>query len=201
MPRRRRRVCLESGLKLDINNLVRQGSVVPGACSACHMFWRNSYSGEETASATITANMMSKHEGYLRIQIQGLEQMIILTPRPRGFGGNQWYFMCPFEDRCCSVLWRPMGAKEFRCRQAWGKRVAYASQFLDPDNRAHRGNAKIKQRLIADSDPDEWDLPPKPKWMRWATYDRFAERFDHYEASLGEGLDDSLAKLSQEDLT
>jgi hypothetical protein len=32
---------------------------------------------------------------------------------------------------------------------------------------AHIGQAKIKARLIADLDPDEWDLPPKPKWMRW----------------------------------
>jgi hypothetical protein len=22
------------------------------------------------------------------------------------------------------------------------------------------------------------DLPPKPKWMRWATYNRYVERFD-----------------------
>src|SRR6267142_1338299 len=22
----------------------------------------------------------------------------------------------------------------------------------------------------AELDPDEWDFPPKPKWMRWATY-------------------------------
>jgi hypothetical protein len=43
-------------------------------------------------------------------------------------------------------------------------------------DRAHRGKAKIKARLIADLDPDEWDLPPKPKWMRWRTYNRRAHR-------------------------
>ena len=36
-------------------------------------------------------------------------------------------------------------------------------------DKAHQGQAKIKLRLIADLDPDEWDLPPKPKWMRWST--------------------------------
>jgi hypothetical protein len=25
-------------------------------------------------------------------------------------------------------------------------------------------------------DPDEWDLPPKPKWMRWHTYNRYVEQ-------------------------
>jgi hypothetical protein len=32
-------------------------------------------------------------------------------------------------------------------------------------------------RLIGDL-PDDWDLPPKPKWMRWRTYNRLVERFD-----------------------
>ena len=66
-----------------------------------------------------------------------------------------------------------------------GRRVAYASQFLDADHRAHRGKAKIKARLIGDCDPDEWELPPKPKWMRWSTYNRLVERFDAYRGDLG----------------
>jgi hypothetical protein len=45
--------------------------------------------------------------------------------------------------------------------------TAYTTQFLDRDNRAHYGQARIKNRLIANLDPDEWSLPPKPKWMRW----------------------------------
>ena len=89
----------------------------------------------------------------------------------------------------------PPGATRFCSRQAWGRSVAYASQFLDPDNRAHRGKAKIKTRLIGDCDPDEWDLRPKPKWMRWRTYNRFVERFDAYEAILERGLPELLAKL------
>jgi hypothetical protein len=73
--------------------------------------------------------------------------------------------------------------------------VAYASQFLDADNRAHRGKAKIKARLIADLDPDEWELPPKPKWMRWRTYERHVDRFDHYEEILDRGVAGLMAKL------
>ena len=119
MPRRRQRVCLEAGFKLDLNNLMRQGCVVPGAYLGFRMRWRNSYTGEETASATITANMMSKHEGYLRIQMKGSEQMIILTPRPRRFGGHQWYFVCPLRAAvalCCGDQWvrRNFGAVRHR---------------------------------------------------------------------------------------
>ena len=73
--------------------------------------------------------------------------------------------------------------------------MAYVSQILDSDNRAHRGKAKIKARLIADLDPDEWELPPKPKWMRWRTYNRLEEKFDRYEEMLECGIGPLLAKL------
>ena len=56
-------------------------------------------------------------------------------------------------------------------------------------NRAHDGKAKINARLcsIGGFDPDEWDLPPKPKWMRWNTYNRAVEKFDRHQASLDKG--------------
>jgi hypothetical protein len=66
------------------------------------------------------------------------------------------------------------------------------------DNRAHRGKAKIKARLIADLNPDEWELPPKPKWMRWRTYNRYVERFDRYEDILTDGIEGLAAKLLDE---
>jgi hypothetical protein len=54
-------------------------------------------------------------------------------------------------------------------------------------DRAYLGMERIKRRLIGDLDPQEWDLPPKPKWMRWKTYRRFVERFEEYEAALDAG--------------
>ena len=73
--------------------------------------------------------------------------------------------------------------------------MAYASQFLDRDNRAHYGQSKIKNRLIGDLDPDKWSLPPKPKWMRWKTYYSYVEKVDRYEAILDEGTLELLAKF------
>ena len=189
-------MCLEAGLKLDLNRLMRQGCVKPGAWSSFQMRWSNNYTGEETASANFTCHMLGPHEGRLRIQMDDEEQTVYLTPRSRRFGGHQWYFVCPVMNHCCSVLWRPPGATYFRSRQAWGsRRVAYASQFLDSDNRVHRGKAKIKGRLIADLDPDEWELPPKPKWMRWSTYNRLVDRFDSYEEILERGMVELMAKF------
>jgi hypothetical protein len=49
--------------------------------------------------------------------------------------------------------------------------------------------------LIADLDPDAWDLPPKPKWMRWKTYNRYVDRYDAYERILDYGIAELVAKF------
>jgi hypothetical protein len=64
-----------------------------------------------------------------------------------------------------------------------------------PVARDHRGKAKLNFRLIGDSDPASWDLPPKPKWMRWSTYSRLEERFDTYEEVLDDRLIGVIARL------
>jgi hypothetical protein len=195
MPRSRQRVCLESGLKLDLNKLCRQRLVRPGEKCGVVIRWTNTRTGEEIANGVVTSNMEGKHEGWLRIQLGRLDQTIILVPKPRHFGGYQWYFVCPAMNRYSSVLWMPPGATRFCSRQAWGGRVAYASQFADADNRAHIGQAKIKARLIGNLDPDEWALPPKPKGMRWRTYQRYAERYDAYEEILNDGIPGLLSRV------
>ena len=157
--------------------------------------WHWTYTGEEIATGLITSNMEGPCGGWFRIQIGNLDQCIDLVAEPRNFGGRQWYFECPSTWRQCSVLWMSPGARRFCSRQAWKRSVAYASQFADPDNRAHIGKAKIKSRLIADLDPDVWDLPPKPKWMRWRTYNGYVERYDAYEAILDNGLFELVARL------
>jgi hypothetical protein len=194
MPRPCQRVRLESGIKLDLNELARGGFIQPGAATGPIVInWTNSYSGDITASGIITADMSDPYQGWLRIQSAktgSLDQRIGLVAQPRHYGGRQWYFVCPYTGRRAIVLWMPPGARSFACRQRWARQVAYSSQFLGPDVRAHRGQAKIKSRLcsIGHFDPDEWDLPPKPKWMRWRTYHRAVEKFDRYEAVVDASL-------------
>jgi hypothetical protein len=197
MPRPRQRVTLESGLKLDLNSLARGGLVQPGAATGPFIIrWTNTYADEEVATGIITVDMTTD-EGWLRIRIGTLDQRIRLTSLPRHFGGLQWFFRCPDLNRRCTVLWMPAGARAFACRQRWGRQIAYASQFLDRDNRAHRGQAKIRSRLcsIGSFDPDKYAFPPKPKWMRWGTYNRALEKFDQYEAVLNAGIIELLARF------
>jgi hypothetical protein len=138
--------------------------------------------------------MTDPSHARFRIAIGRLVQQITLVCRPRHFGGCQWFFVCPVTGGLATVLWKPPGARKFCSRQAWGRQVAYASQFMDRDSRAHYGQSKINSRLcsIGQFDAQEWKFPPKPKGMRWRTYCRYEEKFDNYEQT----LDDSLfAKL------
>src|SRR5262245_36760249 len=124
MPRTRQRVCLESGLKLDLNKLRRLRLVCPGAGTTAKVRWTNTYTGEEIAKGVVASNMEGKYEGWLRLQLGNLDQTIILVAKPRHFGGYQSYFVCPVMNRYASVLWMPSGADRFCSRQAWGRQAA-----------------------------------------------------------------------------
>ena len=196
MSRSRVRVCLQDGLRLDLNRLARKGFIKFGTNIGLRgIAWTNSYWG--AVHGVISADMSDQHDAWLRIQIGDSIQQITLAWRSRHFGGHQWFFLCPVTDRLATVLWKPPGASRFCSRQAWGRQVAYASQFLDRDSRAHHGQAKLNARLcsIGQFDPDEWNFPPKPKWMRWKTYRRYEERFERHEAQLDAGLEKMVAKL------
>jgi hypothetical protein len=197
MPRPRERVCLQDGLKLDLYRLAKKGFIKLGAnIGGRGITWTHSYWGE-IATGTISADMRGTDEGWFRIQLGSLDQWIILLPRARHFGGQQWYFMCPVMNRPVSVLWKPNGATRFCSRHTWGRQVAYQSQFNDVTSRAHAGQARIKARLcsIGGLDPDDWDFPPKPKGMRWQTYNRYERQYDRYDEILDSGLLELAAKF------
>jgi hypothetical protein len=187
MPRHRQRACLQDGLKIDLNHLTRQGLVSSGIKTSATVVQWISSSTSERIEGLLSADMEGESDGWLRIQIGELDQQITLSAFPRHYGGRQWFFVCPVTKRRASVLWLPRGARQFASSYAWPGQVAYRSQFMTAMDRAYLGMERIKRRLIGDLDPQEWDLPPKPKWMRWKTYRRFVERFERYEAMLDAG--------------
>jgi hypothetical protein len=199
MPPPLQRIALEAGLKLDINRLARERFITPGARSdPIGMRW--THSDGDFTDGIITADMSQpEEEGWFRIQTEWLDQRIFLVARPRHFGGHQWFFMCPSLNQRAMVLWLPQGESRFACRQAWEPQVAYASQFLTQDARAHRAQKKINVRLCEREgfDPEQWDIPPKPKWMRWNTYRRAHQKFDRYEAVRDRSLAWALERLQK----
>jgi hypothetical protein len=105
MSRPRRRVCLDGGLKLDLNKLRHRGFVQPGSRTRPHpICWTSDYWGE-IASGLISANMEGSYEGWLRIQLGELDQWITLVPQCRHFGGRQWYLLrLPRDEPTCVCL-------------------------------------------------------------------------------------------------
>ena len=53
----------------------------------------------------------------------------------------------------------------------------------------------MKAALLGDEHPDEWDLPSKPKGMRWATYERWIAKYDAAEEMLDTQLVRAAARL------
>ena len=124
--------------------------------------------------------------GLVSLQHGLTDQTIHLTAHPRPFGGVQWFFICPATGARVSTLRKPPGAQHFASRHAWGKRVTYASQSVDPVSRAWRIKHKVASRLSAGSDGAV--LPIKPRGMRWATYDALANRYEAADDRLDRAL-------------
>ena len=190
MPRPRHRVRLEDGLNLDLNRLIRQNLVRPGAAWGSTILWSDRYSGEKIASGRVSADMTDDRRGWFRLQLGDLDQRITLVAAARHFGGTQRYFVCPQTGRRVSTLWKPPGAQFFASRHAWGRQVAYGSQFESPRDRALSAAQDIRYRLggkdfvsIIDDVP-----PPRPKWMKRRTFEKIIRRCDAYEAAVNRHL-------------
>ncbi len=192
MPRDRQRLTLDGGPKLDLARLIPKGLSRPGAVIRTTLTY--------TSGLVVQVEIRLDEEGgTLVVSSGGRTQTFRLAAQERHFGGQQYYLICPRTGRKVRVLYRPGGAPYFASRPAWGRGAGYASQFLDPMGRAWRTKAKVKQRLLGDADPDEWDLPPKPKGMRWRTYARWEAKYDRAEAALNRSLCLAVTRLLKKD--
>ena len=98
------------------------------------------------------------------------------TPQP--FGGRRWWFVCPKRGDLVAKLYLPPGALTFASRKAY--RLGYRSQRQTPHDRAIGRVFKLRSRLGADGGVG--DYVPKPKGMRWATFDREMMMVERAEA-------------------
>ncbi|NUD79474.1 hypothetical protein HUC42_06020 [Escherichia coli] len=104
--------------------------------------------------------------------INGVTRAIRTTTTQAGYGVREW-FVCPHCDARVAKLY--IGAKDIACRKCWG--LHYASQSEDKLGRMRMelrrqryaiwGNTE-RTRNLANSPT----LFPKPKGMRWETFDR-----------------------------
>jgi hypothetical protein len=187
MPRRLKRTPLELGLDLNINHLIREGFLQPSKITQLRAFHWKDDDGDITADACISADMTGNvtadikfRYGVMRIIAGWINETVQLIARPRHFGGEQWYFVCPRDNQDVSVLWSPPGQRFFAGRTSWGERYAYLSQYYGRGARAHYMVGKLCDRIGGPGASYEWEIPPKPKWMRWRTYERLSKKCEKY---------------------
>jgi hypothetical protein len=187
MPRFMQRMPLELGLRLNINELLRDGFIEPSQTTQLKDFYWLDDDGEVRANGQIAADMTKGATaisaacyGTMRIVADWINQTICLVGHPRHFGDQQWYFICPITNTRVAVLWSPPGQRFFAGRKGWGNAVAYRSQFYGPGMRAHYMALKVCDRIGGPSGEWKWEVPPKPPGMHWKTYEGLANRCKIY---------------------
>jgi hypothetical protein len=124
MPRDRQRLTCENEPKVDLAKLISSGSGRPGR----HIQYVLDFGSGEAIQADLK---LQEYGGLLQMSCVGAQETLPLVSSPTHFGGLQRYVNCPRSRRRARVLYKPLGAALFASRHAWGRRAAYASQFLD----------------------------------------------------------------------
>jgi len=180
---------VEDGLKLDIRRLRKQGLLQENVSShGGSIVWSYTATGEKIASAGYSFDTHSDLPWFeLKYSVtnsngdrESVNERFALERFPQPYGGHRWYIRCPSSGRRCQCLYKPAGAIYFRSRQAY--RMQYHSQCEDFGSRMISQMHRVSDKVLNQGPPDwrekygNWEFPPKPPWMRWATYNRHYDR-------------------------
>ncbi len=185
----------ERALKLDLRRLRRLGIFSPGQEQAkTKIMWSDNCTQEKINTAELSYCLLVENPWFrlsynvtdsLSRTTCRVEESFGLEPFPQPYGGWRWYLICPDTGLRCQCLFLPLGCTYFRSRRAY--QMQYHSQCLTRPFRLVEQAHKISLHLL-DAAPDKWrkawwcvgDLPPKPPWMRWGTYNARAEEWRMY---------------------
>lgn len=199
------RPVIEDGLTLDINKLRRDNLIRSNSSRSGSLTWLETYSGREVATIGYSTSI-GDDEGSLRLRYTttrfGQEKIdsdyeIMLETAPQPFGGIRWFFTCPATGARASRLYMPPGSTRFLSRGAY-RRLAYRSQRTTLYDRALNRAFKLRRRMGDQGAIGDFIM--KPKWTRWATFEREMERIDRAEAVVDAHLAGFLDRLRRRDL-
>jgi hypothetical protein len=179
----------DSGLRLTMSTLIREGQIKPGLWVKGSLWWRNSGSGETVATISYESNMESQEGAYMRLQYNANGQpmdyrVALVTTRPH-YGGIRWWFVCPKSGERAAKLFLPPGATLFASRSAYG--LGYSSQREKDYERAMNKCQAIRMQLGGSGSMDD-PFPNKPKGMWWRTYEKLREQAYRSERESWYGL-------------
>lgn len=191
------RAIIERGLTIDLRRLRQQGLFRGGTCAFGNSIsWTFGNGGG--ASLKFSYDAISGAPTWFRVSYTAamsaglpsvIDEEFRLEALPQPFGGRRWFFICPSTGARVQTLHCPPGATRFRSRKAYGSQVRYLSQGLSRGDRWHHRSAKLSRRMLAAGPAEwreehaDWEYPPKPPGMRWATYNRAFEMWEDLQAS------------------
>ena len=170
------RPIVEEGLALPIHRMARQLPDGTGSCISGT--WQWSIDGEPFATIGYRLHRQSEYRARLDLKFrcsgEAVEQVVWLHRVPCRFGGGRWFAECPHNGRRVARLHLHNGGRRFLSRMAY--RLGYRSQCEGPIGRAAQQRHKLGHRYGIDP-----EVPMKPKWMRWRTFERATYRMDAYD--------------------
>lgn len=142
--------------------------------------WSWSRGDERAGSITFS---VSEHAINLIYSINGNDesQRIARASTPCHYGGYRPWFCCPVCQRKTALLYLRSG--RFACRGC--QRVSYSTQ----SGTSHDRVCNLYHRLATKIEDG------KPKWQRWATFNRLEDRFERVSLQFDQSLYGRLQSL------
>ncbi|PCJ95123.1 MAG: hypothetical protein COA45_12405 [Zetaproteobacteria bacterium] len=177
---RSKKTVIEDYRCLDINRMVKLGSIQPDTRRSGSWTWTNTNTGERVSSFSYTSNTLDPHDMYLNVSYTTVstdkrhDYNIRIERTSLHYGGHRYWFICPYTGRRVAKLYGANGADKYGSRHAFN--LSYASQSEASHDRALRKKWKLLDKVGGDQD---WPL--KPKGMHQKTFERLLDKFYHNE--------------------
>ena len=132
---------VEECRSLDVNRWMREDMIAPDMRRYGAWIWKNSYTGEQTASLGYEVDTRGRPP-WVRLSYTitpwggtpaEYDYKILLTQTWPNYGGRRWWFVCPLVGcgQRCGKLYLSPGGRYYGCRQCY--RLTYESaQEHDP---------------------------------------------------------------------
>lgn len=163
------RVKAEQLMRVDIREWHRRGLLWVGGRNT----WSWTRGGERVGSITFSVSEQAINLIY-SLDGRDASQTITRASTPCHYGGSRPWFRCPVCRSRTALLY--MRAGRFACRKC--QRVSYSTQ----SGTSHDRVCNLYHRLAAKLEDG------KPKWQRWATFNKLEDRFKR----VGEAFDASI---------
>lgn len=179
---------LEWARVLSIKNMLKDQSIIPNTMTAGTRQWVDRYDYpvyKLDYQATLTATygeLIVTHWVWRpnRSEKYQVSYTIELDTTPLHLGGRRWWFRCPLTGRRALKLYLFPKIEKFCHRTAVHPLPTYASQRLPKLEQVVAQRWAVREKLKDVG--DLFDPVTKPLWMRWRTFNRYADRDKALEA-------------------